>query len=1017
LLETERKKRMEEEKVSIEVRSGEMENGNPFSSAPHRYERIHDPRFAKKVTFLHQFRAMFMMNFTLQYKSWAVLLCQVVAPFVILLVAGLMQFITNSLIAANNVTVPGSGEIPFPQSMPTTVPCLLNASTDGHPGECVTPWANLMPSVGYDVAFLETYVEQFSKYKIKLDELYSCHQQILYNLPHFYYVNNADADLGELSPTGVAEGFLGRTLDLGRQFTFATSFPINARNYSNGSYCARNFDGLDDYSKSIKVPFFSEFNSSFEIDDTLVDIIDEYEEVSKTSPFFNSQYRSLYEENPKNRELFVHIMKLVQDGNYLGHVRPKGGFIFNKFSPENATLDYTVVGPQMALYNEFDTHAKDHLISMIHNAWFKTLANISEDGPVIKTFISPLPSSLLPVTIDVTAILGGALYPFATTLLFPILVLALVRDRREKYLIMMEQNGLDRWTYWTIMYIYNYALYAVVIGIVFVASFIFQIRLVTQTNALPLILTFVLWGHGLITQSFLFSNFFSRPRTAVIVCVIILYIQVTLLELLEFINVIPIDEAPFFLVMMYAPWTFYRLLGYMDNACLRMQCYDISILGSLNLFTQGLLYLLGTSILSFLLSAYLSYVLPSEYGIRKSPFFPLTALYNLIKKVFCTFCKNKKICRNDEPLSTFGIEAEGDSEEKVDEDVLAEEERLRQGLPFDVPVVMYKLRKEYSGGISKPPHIAVHGLSLVIEKNECFGLLGPNGAGKTTLISVLTGLFEPTSGVAKVAGFDLKNEINSVYHHIGVCPQFDIQFPQLTTKEHLLFYARLRGVKWTCEKQVVQEALQQVNLVDAQNKRSKNLSGGMRRRLSVAMACIGNPDILILDEPTTGLDPQSRRQVWEVIENVKSERSVILTTHAMEEADHLCTRIGIMHYGKLRCLGSQNRLKTKFGSGYQLQFDSRKGKVAEVEAFVASAIPQAMHVETYSNKCTYQIDEKDMVVSELFETIDSALSKVPIVDWGVKRTTLEDVFLNIVHHGKDRRTPQNRSLLSWIPFC
>ena len=138
---------------------------------------------------------------------------------------------------------------------------------------------------------------------------------------------------------------------------------------------------------------------------------------------------------------------------------------------------------------------------------------------------------------------------------------------------------------------------------------------------------------------------------------------------------------------------------------------------------------------------------------------------------------------------------------------------------------------------------------------------------------------------------------------------------------------------------------EQVNLYDARKRKSKTLSGGMRRRLSVAMACIGSPDILILDEPTTGLDPASRRQVWEVIE--------ILITHAMD-SNHLCTRIGIMNFGRLHCLGSQNRLKSKFGIGYQLAFNCAPGRVSDVEKFVRNNLWKAVHIETYAGiVCKY----------------------------------------------------------------
>lgn len=326
----------------------------------------------------------------------------------------------------------------------------------------------------------------------------------------------------------------------------------------------------------------------------------------------------------------------------------------------------------------------------------------------------------------------------------------------------------------------------------------------------------------------------------------------------------------------------------------------------------------------------------------------------------------------------------------LDPDVQQEEEMLQGGFPPEAPVVIFKLRKEYPAANNQPPHVAVHSFSLAIQRNECFGLLGPNGAGKTTLISVLTGLYEPTSGIARICGYDISSQMRDIHRHLGVCPQFDIQYPQLTAEEHLLFYARLKGVRWRAEKRVVEKALRQVNLFEARKKRSSQLSGGMRRRLSVAMACIGYPEILVLDEPTTGLDPASRRQVWEVVEAVKEGRSVVLTTHAMDEADHLCTRIGIMNHGVLRCLGTQTHLKSKFGSGYQLKVHCAPGRVQAVKDFINSRMPSIRHVETYADSCTYNLERQDLVVSELFTLMDSSKDEVGIADWGIKMTTLED---------------------------
>lgn len=428
--------------------------------------------------------------------------------------------------------------------------------------------------------------------------------------------------------------------------------------------------------------------------------------------------------------------------------------------------------------------------------------------------------------------------------------------------------------------------------------------------------------------------------------------------------------------------------------------------------TTAILYLAGVTVLLIFVSIYLSFVLPGEYGVRKSPFFPILAMYN----GFCKLCTKMKVTKKSSHVKTEYVNLLGEYEEDMDVDVHNEEDRISQEFPEDAPMVIYKLRKVYPGTKGRPPHVAVSSLSLVIERNECFGLLGPNGAGKTTLISMLTGLYEPTSGEARIAGFDLETQTSEIHRHLGVCPQFDIQHPELTAEEHLLFYARLKGVKRSKEALVVERALREVNLWGAAKKKSSELSGGMRRRLSVAMACIGNPDILILDEPTTGLDPASRRQVWEVIENVKEERSVILTTHAMEEADHLCTRIGIMNYGQLRCLGTQSHLKSRFGTGYQLHFSCDHGKAQEAEQFIQMRLPKAMHIETYADSLKYKMDCEDVVVSELFELLDGAKNNGGIRDWGIKRTTLEDVFLNIVSQNIDTRVPIRSSCFPhWMP--
>jgi len=215
---------------------------------------------------------------------------------------------------------------------------------------------------------------------------------------------------------------------------------------------------------------------------------------------------------------------------------------------------------------------------------------------------------------------------------------------------------------------------------------------------------------------------------------------------------------------------------------------------------------------------------------------------------------------------------------------------------------------------------AIKGSWFSIEKDRVFCLLGPNGAGKTTTINCLTGVLPLTGGDALVYGESITNpgSMERIRSVMGVCPQFDVQWGELTGAEHLYIYGRVKGLDAKDVKAQSENLLESVKLTTAAGQRSSTYSGGMRRRLSVAIALLGDPLIVYLDEPTTGMDPISRRHVWDAIEAAKPGRAVVLTTHSMEEADILGDTIAIMARGKVRAYGSSLRLKQRFGSGYQL---------------------------------------------------------------------------------------------------
>lgn len=207
---------------------------------------------------------------------------------------------------------------------------------------------------------------------------------------------------------------------------------------------------------------------------------------------------------------------------------------------------------------------------------------------------------------------------------------------------------------------------------------------------------------------------------------------------------------------------------------------------------------------------------------------------------------------------------------------------------------------------------AVDGLSLEIHEGEIFGLLGPNGSGKTTTINCLCGLVEPSIGTARVAGLDVRNDSAKVREIIGVCPQDTAVYLYLTARENVELFGSLYSVPKRVLRHNVDYVIEKVGLVDDADRRVGKYSGGMRRRVSVAMALVQDPKIVLLDEPTVGMDPQSRRAMWDFVMELSDKgKTILLTTHYMEEAEELCDRVGVVDHGRLIELGEPEALKSK----------------------------------------------------------------------------------------------------------
>jgi ABC-2 type transport system ATP-binding protein len=283
---------------------------------------------------------------------------------------------------------------------------------------------------------------------------------------------------------------------------------------------------------------------------------------------------------------------------------------------------------------------------------------------------------------------------------------------------------------------------------------------------------------------------------------------------------------------------------------------------------------------------------------------------------------------------------------------------------------------------------AVDGVSFAVGQGEIFGMLGPNGAGKTTTTEILEGLRPPDSGSVRVLGMDVAREPQKIKQRIGVQLQTTALYPRLTVREVLdLFAAFYRGETHTTD-----ELVDMMNLGEKRNTRSMDLSGGQRQRLSVALALINKPEILFLDEPTTGLDPQARRSLWDVIRSAnRGGTTVFLTTHYMDEAEVLCQRVAVVDRGRIIALDSPPELIRRSFRETAIEFDQKGEKAPEgtfrgLSGVTRPAVRENGHVTIYTENATQTLG----ALTDLAEA-----GTIRFDDLHVRRATLEDVFLKL----------------------
>lgn len=441
-----------------------------------------------------------------------------------------------------------------------------------------------------------------------------------------------------------------------------------------------------------------------------------------------------------------------------------------------------------------------------------------------------------------------------------------------------------------------------------------------------------------------------------------------------------------------------------------------------SLTTSGFMMLFDT-LLYGVMTWYIEAVFPGQFGIPRPWYFPFTKSY---------WC-------GEEPNDSF----QHPSLQKGPSEVCMEEEpaHLQLGVSIQNLVKIYRDGKK----------VAVDGLSLSFYEGQITSFLGHNGAGKTTTMSILTGLFPPTSGTAYIMGKDIRTELSSIRQNLGVCPQHNVLFDMLTVEEHIWFYARLKGLSEEKVKTELEQMVIDVGLPNKKKCKTSQLSGGMQRKLSVALAFVGGSKVVILDEPTAGVDPYSRRGIWDLLLKYRQGRTIILSTHHMDEADILGDRIAIISHGKLCCVGSSLYLKNQLGTGYYLtlvkrdtdcslsscrnssstmsylkkedsvsqsssdaglgsdhESDTLTIDVSAISNLINKHVPEARLVEDIGHELTYVLPyeaAKEGAFVELFHEIDDRLFDLGISSYGVSDTTLEEIFLKVAEDtGVDAET-------------
>ncbi|KAM6349075.1 glucosylceramide transporter ABCA12 [Alca torda] len=529
-----------------------------------------------------------------------------------------------------------------------------------------------------------------------------------------------------------------------------------------------------------------------------------------------------------------------------------------------------------------------------------------------------------------------------------------------------------------------------------------------KTNTVLLFLYLMDYSLSIIAMSYFISVFFNNTNIAALVGSL-----VYILTFFPFIVLLVIENHLSFsvksLLSLLSPTAFSYASQYIaryEAQGIGLQwdnMYKSPMIGDNTSFGWMCWLILIDSFIYFILGWYIRNVFPGRYGMAAPWYFPLLPSYWVEYNSYLPFWNEK---RKGLLFTKLMLKKEATLSNKI----CAPPPHLEpEPTDLTLGVSLRGITKIYGS------KAAVDNLSLNFYEGNITSLLGHNGAGKTTTISILTGLFPTSSGTIFVYGKDIRTDQEVIRKNMGVCMQHNVLFNYLTTKEHLLLYGYIKVPHWSKQElyQEVRRTLKETGLYSHRHKLAGSLSGGMKRKLSIAIALLGGSRVVILDEPTTGVDPCSRRSIWEIISKNKKGRTIILSTHHLDEAEVLSDRIAFLEHGGLKCCGSPFYLKETFGDGYHLTLTKKKNMVEEcdtaaVTSLIQSHLPEAYLKEDIGGELVYVLPPFKSTVSgayqALLRALDTSLSDLSLGCYGISNTTVEEVFLNLTKElGKDQQ--------------